>query len=271
MNQLEQIRIEKHKEFLRKSWLPQFFEKYKQLFLIKAQTRISRAIRKYLLPDVINMEALDYVPGLFRMRVKLSPENLVNPLDQKVGELANSDDDEDVDSDSDEHYKKKNKRYNKYKKYKMKEKEQNDNKFTDDLDKVIQESLKEYNNNVEDQIDTVINESMGIDYEEYILNQAILESLGKTSVDSCMKNNNNEPKENKKENIDYFHILIDIRDFHDNPEKPLLIDDTTYYLTEKQIIKLLTLWNRVNPNSAAGMKFHQDIDYHKSINKDNNK
>ncbi|MCJ7637934.1 MAG: hypothetical protein MUO21_10635, partial [Nitrososphaeraceae archaeon] len=172
MNQLEQIRIEKHKDFLRKTWLPTFFEKYKSLFdsEAKAQRMISIAVRKHYLPDVANSEFLEFIPGIFRMRIKLTSDNLFKP-NQPVEEHF-----ENNESDSSEDFTvtKKKKKSNKDKK---------DNK--NDIDQVIEESLKEYNEKFDNQMDAVLNESIkdnnDVDYEEYILNQAIMESLGQNN------------------------------------------------------------------------------------------
>ena len=76
MDQLEQIRIEKHKEYLRRTWLPEFFEKYKPYFdqETKAKKIIYRFIKKYGIPDVINPEHLEHIPGIFRVRLKITNE-----------------------------------------------------------------------------------------------------------------------------------------------------------------------------------------------------
>lgn len=267
MNQLEQIRIEKHKDFLRKTWLPKFFEKYKSLFdsEIKAQRMISKAIRKHYLPDVANHEFLEFIPGIFRMRIKLTSDNLVKPK-QLVEE-------KDVESDSSEDFtvtkKQKSKKPEKDKKNKK-------NKNKDDIDQVIEESLKEYNEQFENQMDAVLNESIkdnnDVDYEEYILNQAIMESLGQNNNifdDSIKQSNDNhqfiQEEEQMNNNSDCLCLVLDIRDFHANPEQPLLINDVPYYLSTDQINRLMKLWNKVNPDTPAGMKFQQDLEYQKAV------
>lgn len=275
MNQLEQIRLEKHKDFRRKTWLPQFIEKYRPLFdsEVKAQRILSKSIRKRFLPDVANYEHLDLIPGIYRMRVLLNGNNIKSDNDNI--EESNDSIKESESSSEDYTVTKKNKSKNKSKqksnkknksknkdKHKIKSKSEETN-----LEKAIQDSLKEY----DDQVKNIMNESMkdisydlpDEDYEEYILNQAILESLNKESYKDSPKESYKDSQNNFE--LDEIWIVIDIRNFYKKPEQPLLINGQIYYLTEVQINKLLMLYKKVDPNSVSGMKYQQDLEYHKSI------
>ncbi|ARF09708.1 hypothetical protein Indivirus_2_87 [Indivirus ILV1] len=238
MDQLSRIRLEKHREYLRHTWLPEFFQKYRPLFdsQLKAQRVIINAIRKYYLPDVANREFLEYIPGIYRMRVKLDQNNLVKPEDKKTDSPDNS------DFESSDDYTKTN---------------NNDDVDIDaDINQVMQESLKEYNEYYKNSIKNTINESIinntNLDYDEYFLNKAISESL-------------------EHETYDTFCLVIDIRDFHTNPSQPLMINDVPYYLSSNQIEQLQKLWNKVNPDTSAGMKFQQDLAYQKGLINDKKK
>lgn len=254
MNQLEQIRLEKHKEFRRKTWLPQFFEKYGKFFdkEIKSKKVICRFIKKYALPNIINDDHLEYIPGIYRVRLLFTDDNLV-PITKKDVSKENSN-----DSDDEFFVKKKNK------------KEQDD----PDIDQILEESLTEYNKS----LDKVIHESIkdhdellnkndvhdinDVDYDEYILNQAILESLS----------NNNSKLEKEKEQDqsqkNSFYFVIDIRGYINDLTQPVIVYGDTYYLSNKQMDYMKKLWNKINPETPSGLKFQQDLEYHKGLSKD---
>ncbi len=275
MDQIAQIRQQKHKEYLRQTWLPEFFEKYKPFFDLeaKAQRTIIRAIKKHYLPEVANSEFLEYIPGIYRMRIKLTPDNLVLPKEPQEKHVASPLHDElptlspeSSESESSEDYtvtKVKNK------------KKRNNNHNDVDIDQVIEESLKDYNNHFENSIQNVLHESIkdnhDVDYEEYILNQAIIESLSNTNtntsviIDDDSKPSNSNHQEDDTDNSDCYCLVIDIRDFHENPSQPLLINDVPYYLSNEQKMHLKKLWNKVNPDTSAGMKFQQDLAYQKGL------
>ena len=223
MNQLEQIRIEKHKDFLRKTWLPLFFEKYKSFFSKEALAKktILKAIKKHFLPDVLNKEFLEYIPGIYRMRVKLTPDNLVKPKPIEVVENKININNESDEEDEEYYSNKKNKK--------------NKNSLDQDADinQVIEESLKEYNDTFDKVLSESIKDNNDVDYDEYILNQAILDSINCT-VNTANTNYQEEKEKvlNQDPNIDVicFHIVIDIRDFYPNPTQPLLINDMSYFL-----------------------------------------
>ena len=231
MNQLAQIRIEKHKEYLRQTWLPEFFEKYKPYFdkENKAKKNIYKFIKTYALPNVINEDHLQYIPGIFRVRLKITDDNLFKPIIEKK---ENSDEEEIKDP------------------------------LDADLDQVINESLKEYNQSYEQALNESIKDNHDVDYEEYILNQAIMESL----------NNNPDIKiENhqiKKQKYDPFYYVIDIREYIKDLTQPINIYGDTYYFSAKQSEYLQKLWHKLNPETDAGIQFHQNFAYYKTIYND---
>jgi len=90
--QLQEIRRQKHIEHRSKTWLPYFFQKYSELLnpKRKAVIRIQRFVKKYLLKDVINNEALLYIQGLFRYRIHITNANLIKPLKEIPVRMVNS-------------------------------------------------------------------------------------------------------------------------------------------------------------------------------------
>lgn len=251
MDQITQIRQQKHKEYLRQIWLPEFFEKYKSFFdlEVKAQRTLVRAIKKHYLPDVSNSEFLEYIPGIYRMRIKLTPDNLIKPQEKYNLDSLSA---KNNDSDSSEDY--------------ATTKVRNDNA---DIDQIMEESLKDYNDHFENSIHDVLQESIkdnfDMDYEEYLLNQAVMESLNNSNINLNTDADTNTIINN---DIPEYYIVIDIREFHENPLQPLIINDVPYYLSNKQITQLKKLWNKVNPDTSAGMKFQQDLAYQKGLNYD---
>ena len=265
MDQLNRIRLEKHKEYRRNTWLPEFFEKYKKYFSneMVAKKVILRAIRRKFLFDVVNPEMLPYIPGIYRMRVKLTPNNLNKP-DMTVNF-------EHFDNDVEEYFTKKGVQKNKI--------IHNENT---DIDQIINESLKEYNDTVENDIEKILQESIkdnnDIDYDEYILNQAILESLNNNNdVHTGHTNDDHIKDQMRKDQMikdqtshSEFYVVIDIRDYCDNTKEPIIVNNCEYYLSDEQIVHLLKLWNKVNPESQNGLKFIQNLEYQKSLIADMN-
>ncbi|CAH6421148.1 Hypothetical protein KVN_LOCUS159 [uncultured virus] len=94
MDELVNIRRIQHQKYLRENWLPIFFQKYRKLFDKKnrAAIIIYRFFKKYFFHQVLNLtiEELNGIPGLFRLRIKLTEQNLSNPnlitkkIDQKL-------------------------------------------------------------------------------------------------------------------------------------------------------------------------------------------
>jgi hypothetical protein len=232
MNQLQQIRLEKHKAYLRETWLPEFFEKYKPLFdeKRKAKRRIIHFIKKYGLPEVINPDNLEHIPGIYRIRLKLTDDQLVPPkeLDDKN---PSDNDDSDVSNNIEDA----------------------------DLDQVLKESLNEYN----EQLDKVLSESIkdnnDVDYEEYILNQAIAESLN-NSNDLSSTPNQDAPK---KEIWGTLYYVIDIRDYIDHLDEPIYVYGDLYYFSDDQKNHIKKIWNKIND-----LKYQQDFEYYKVLSQD---
>lgn len=236
MDQLEQIRIEKHKQYLRQTWLPKFFEKYRPYFDSeeRAKRTIYRFFKKYVIPNVVNEENLDYIPGLFRVRLQITNENLFKPEIKKEEKKESITDDELVHFD--------------------------ESLENADINQVMKESLQTYN----DTIDQVINESIkdnnDLDYDEYILNQVLMESLqgNNSDVVDIGKDHNNNFSES-------FYFVIDIRDYINDLGQPLYINNNIFYLSTKQIDEINKLWSRVN-----SLKYQQDIEYQKGLINDKN-
>lgn len=197
MDDLTRIRQQKHKDYLKESWLPQITEKYRKLSdpKTKATKTIIRFARNNYLYPVVNDDMLDLIPGIFRCRVKLTLNHLFKP------ETISFDDIND-----------------------------NDNHLNVDLQDILKESLKEY----EDEI------------QQNILNQSLIGDIEENG----------------------FYICIDLRDYGPNPNQPIYYDDVVYYLSNKQIKRINKLWNKVNPDTTCGIKLSQDLAYYKSVSYD---
>lgn len=79
----------------RKEWLPLMAQKYGVRGM--ATTKIQRAVRAQILPEVVNMnpQEMEMVPGVYRMRLKMTEDNLVQS--EKPINQANDNNGEDND------------------------------------------------------------------------------------------------------------------------------------------------------------------------------
>lgn len=62
-----------------------------------------------------------------------------------------------------------------------------------------------------------------------------------------------------------FYYTIDIRVYGLDPEMPLIVHDSIYYLTKKQVEQIKKLWSTIDPSTSNGIRFSQDINYLKSV------
>lgn len=232
MDQLSQIRLEKKKEYLRQTFLPSFFDKYKVLMNPKYKKiiTIQRFIKNKLLKDVVNQDNIIFIPGIFRYRVKLNDSNLNKPtteqmLDHNYYEMATGVTFSGIVNDI-------------------------------EVDSAIRESLKDYDQDFEKQMSEAIEQSIinhaddDFDYEEMQLNKILMESF--------------------KEKIgnDHFYICLDLRIHGRNPEEPIYVEGIPYYLDHKQKVDITKAWNKVNPDTSSGIIFQQKINYIKSLSND---
>lgn len=67
---------------------------------------------------------------------------------------------------------------------------------------------------------------------------------------------------------DYFWICIDLRMYGPDPSQPIFVGDILYYFDFDQMNKIRQKWNIVNPESVAGIRKHQDIEYVHAMYKD---
>jgi hypothetical protein len=239
MDQLEKLRLEKHKEYLRRTKLPQFFEKYKKYFTseYKAAKIITSFVKKNYLHEVVNPEALSYIPGIYRMRIKLSDSNLVQPLppipikyEGPLPHIPINHQEVEVNNDILRALKKSEKEY--------------DEKYNSELTEAMKESIKLNDN---------------LDYEDMVLNQALYESLvpsKKLQVEQVIFNDT------------YFYFCVDLREFGPHPNNEIFIENIPYYLHDKQIEKVTKNWRKINPSTTTGLVFQQNLSYYKSLTHD---
>lgn len=273
MNQLDQVRLEKHKEYRRQTWLPQFFEKYSKYFdpKTKALKVISKFVNQYVLPPVINQEHLEYIPGLYRVRLRFTDENIYPPVIQKQENNTKS-------NTKDNKKKKDNNSSDNESSYSTAPHMHDevffeDNPIEADMNQVMKESLKEYNTTTLDQVITEsIKDNHEVDYDEYILNQAILESLNANSnnnYDISLNNQDNQDNSVVTNNTNQlFYYVVDIRGYITDLTQPIIVYGDTYYLSNKQIDYMQKLWQKLNPETSTGLKFQQDFEFYKGLAKD---
>lgn len=224
MDQLAKIRLERHQEYLRQTWLPLFFDKYKCYFdqKYRASSLITKTIKKYMLPNVINDEMVEHIPGLYRFRVHLSNNNLNKPIhiveDIKPGVPII-------------------------------------NEYHDEIVIALKKSLKEHDELCDKEFAQVIDQSMQDmafeDYDEYVFKQIIIESGKSLEV--------------------AFYYCIDLRLFSLNFNQAIYVDNIEYYIDTEQINKIKILWDKINPDTNTGIKYHQNLEYQKSLSQDMDK
>ena len=157
-----------------------------------------------------------------------------------------------------------------------------------DIAQVMEESKKEFDKSFESILDKTINESLGLENnkpkkeeedEDYLMSQAIAESL-KNDVNNIPVDDGGDDifkinDDNKFENImdvEYansitfeneagFYVVLDLRVYGPDPYSPIYIGDTPYYLNGLQQDIILRNWNKINPDTTAGLLYKQNLDY----------
>lgn len=218
MNQLEIIRRERHIDYKLKTWFPYFTEKYSKYFTkqYKAAKRIGKFLKDNLFKNVINDDEMIYIPGIYRLRIQLDNNNLNKPIKMNKPTIKNKESIFTID---------------------------------DDIKLAIDRSLSDFE--ITNKYDMEDNLEYYVDYDEYLINEIILES-------------------HKIENIS-FYFCIDLRVYGRNPYEQICIDGRKYYLSDEQIKKVISEWNKVNPETSRGLQFTQNLEYYKSLSNDINK
>lgn len=272
MDQLEQIRLERHRKYKTDTWLPYFFNKYTKYFTkeYKAVNQIIRFIKKYILHPTINEEELMCIPGIYRYRIKINNENLNNPNDIKQHK---------IDYDNDEMYEDEMYEDEIYEDHILNN-ENNENNGIDNYELQLNKALLESFKTIKKPLNNInINNS---DYELQI-NKILLESFETIKNPSNKLMEHNLPSESvcydpptmwQKNTInnDYeFWYCIDLRVYGDNQYKKIHIDTKEYYLTKSQRIQVKKIWNKINPNLNNGIIYMQNFEFYKSLATELNK
>lgn len=266
MDEIKKVREAQRKKYLRETWLPQITAKYQKIF--DPKQKAANSINKFMINNyfhpVVNPEVLESTPGLFRIRVKLTTQNLNKP------ETKSNDPVDFVDHSTENIY------------------DMMDDDFentidttqladTDiDLKDIMQESLKQFKEQHDEELSKIIEQSIqdNMSYDDILLNQALLES---STIPSDHVQNNEISKDSIQEsqNIlideDGFYICLDLRYYGPNPDQPIYYNDLPYYLSLNQMEKVKKLWNKIDPNTTTGTKYQQDQEYFKCLYQDNNK
>ena len=218
MDQLDKIREEQRKRYLRDTWLPKITEKYQKLFdpKNKAAYRIQKFLKKNFFHDVVNPDLLFTTPGLFRYRVRLTSKNLEKPEeinessqqqknpndfrgDQMKIDIVDSEDEINIDYLGDDDI---------------------------DLKDIMVESFKNYKQQHENDLSKIVEESINqnMSYDDIILNQVLLESNTAYNQevginDDIMINQSNYEETN--DSISSFYICLDLRYYGPEPYHPI--------------------------------------------------
>ena len=115
------------------------------------------------------------------------------------------------------------------------------------------------------------------EWNEYAMNNAIMESLTSINEESYnIENNENmsfqralmlslqdqmpKPKSKLISTTDKIHhVIIDLRVYGEDPHAPIYIDNA-YYLNDQQIEKVVMKWKNVNPETSSGI-YEQNLRY----------
>lgn len=217
-----------------KKWWPEFTKKYKKKFPIM---KLSEHIKRKFFCEPVNMTLDEYklIPGLFRYRVAINSNNLNKP----------------------------HKSYNKYKKNKNLYQMPNTTNYNTEIMHVIEESKRDYENKCETELKLAMKKSIGELKSENMddINKQLIDYTIKESLSEQNSNQNSEQSE-----ID-FYVIIDLRVYGPNPEKPIYIETVPFYLNERQIKIVKNLWNKIN-NIDKSNNFFQNVEYIKSSYKD---
>lgn len=307
MDQIAEMRRQKMLEYKMNVWLPQITEKYKRFFDPKrlAGIKIAKFCKKYLLVPVVNMteDEMYYIPGIFRMRLRLTNKNKEKP----VSPLIKSSSPSIVKnmSDEDDSYNQMNDYINMHNDIHYGNNE--DNMNVDDMDNslklAIQKSLSTVNGVDDVDIDEIINKSKKEhdiaedetlakimeetatdhfqDYPmDYIPDGAFVDFVpnteSKADVDSedeleaaiQLSMQKHDEKDNISNDEESFFACIDLRVFGPEPYQPLYVDGIEYHLNNDQINKVKKVWHMINPDTDNGLKYSQDLAYQMSLAKD---
>lgn len=256
-NQLDEIRKIRHLDFMRKKWLPYFLEKYKDFLHPKrlAAIKIQRFIRKHILKPVINIseEQLNNIPGVYRLRLKLTEKNRIKPTNQ-----TNEDN-------------------SKIKLFHQNGLFKNDPEIYKAIKIPFHDSITF--NNIRFIVDDIgkddeINKIIRM-IDEYEIQQELQNSLEEyhQMEEKQLKNTILESlkqyDQNKENEDGFFYVCIDLRIYGPNPYQPIYIIDIPYYLNNQQIEYVQKIWRKIDPNTPTGIRFHQNLEFQKSLIKDN--
>ena len=227
----------------------------------RAVYRLTNAIRHRMFPTPINIDSWDDIPGIYRIRLRIGHDNLINWTEQQKNRKVSN---EDQLQKALEQSKKE-----------MEEKEMREGMkasldhslSTDDLIRLaLQQSLEEIQPSI------IKRNSLDEDQENDLINIAIQQSLedsstmikdqdqdvllAKTIVDSFIS----EP-------IDEFPnywMGFDLRYLGPNVDEPLNYNGMQFYLTPEQKTYVRIQWMKVDESCPSGHNFKQMMIYIKS-------
>jgi hypothetical protein len=175
MSQLEEIRKEMRRRYLAKQWWPKFIDKFSTNLPI---IQLQRYIRENYFSEPVNIGPDEYssIPGFFRYRVKMDSSNLIPPEEPKKEFIQSKN--VDIKYDYDAHMK-----YGSTDGFNQIN-DENNIMVDSDIKQVMEESLKDYEDNHENNYQTDLNKAMEASIifnndslEDILLNQALIESL----------------------------------------------------------------------------------------------
>ena len=291
---LAAIRRERHRKFMEETWLPGFYEKYRPMFNPKrlAAFKLTSGVRKFFFKKCVNDEMIHSIPGLFRYRVYLRDSNMAKPTVKKEVKKTVSTPVAHQYQYQHQHgyqhgYQHEYKHGYKYDDIfdtnripsskshddfsNIMEQSYNDYVKSDEdaMSKALEESMK--NATYDDDILDVMEESMtsipnefGQEYDDFLIDEAIISSLCETTEEK--KPVSNKPVSNKPVNNNEFGFwfCLDLRVYGNNLEQPIYNNGIEYYLNVEQMNKIKKVWSAIDPNTRQGEIYGQNLDYQKS-------
>lgn len=230
MDQIAQIRREKHLRYLKTVWFPDFKKACNTYF---NNDKIYYSIiqdyfrNRYLNDNIQNLtkDEINNIPASYRKRIKLTSENLVNNNSQ--------------------------------------DKEEKVTKF------VQSKKIKSYihENDQDSDINDIIDQSR-FEYDK-IYSQVLLTSLSSnTNTDSQDELNDLIQIAIAESLYNEFWVCIDLRVYGPDPSLQIYVNESEYFLTEQQQKSIKKIWKIIDPESQSGMKYNQNMEYFKGLAQD---
>jgi len=223
-------------------------------------------------------EILSMIPGMYRLRLKLTQKNKQIPInpDEEVSDI--SEEENKVIKNENNHVSK---------------------KYENDIEKALQMSMNEYNVKNEEEIECddvneelfeAIFNSLKSNTEEDNLDlfysksdisnnklselsddEIILDSDESIIEDEIILDSDSELEfkiSDDSTNFDGFYVCLDLRYYGRSLYAPIHVHGEKFYLNPIQIKMVSNSWEKINPESDSGLLFVQNREYERALVKD---